>query len=57
MVAHQTAARIGVPKEASNIAVSDYLDVIKYHVDVDLVRYPSDGVSNDYASTDYLDPC
>ena len=55
IVAHQTAARLGVPNKASDIAVFDNLDVRKNHVDNDGVRYLSDGVSNDYASTDYLD--
>ena len=40
---HQTAARIGVPNKANNVAISDHLDVRKYHVDIDAVRYPRDG--------------
>ena len=52
---HQTAARIGVPNKAEYIAFFHNLNVRKYHVDIDGVRHPRDGVSIDYASKDYLD--
>ena len=52
IVAHQIAARIGAPNKAENIAVFDNLNVRKYHVDIDGVRYPRDDVSLDYASND-----
>ena len=52
---HQTAARIGVPNQANNVAIFDHLDVRKYHVDVDGVRYPRDGVNVDYGLNDYVD--
>ena len=55
MVAHQTAARIGVPNKAESLAFFDNLDVRRYHVDIVEVRYPKDGVSIDYASKDYVD--
>ena len=55
IVAHQTAIRIGAPDKAYKIAVFDNLIVRKYHVDIDGVRYPRDGVSIDDASTDYVD--
>ena len=55
MVAHQTAARLGVPNKRSNIAVFDNRNVRKNHVDIDVVRYPSDGVSIDYASNVSVD--
>ena len=55
IAAHQTAARIGVPNKARNIAVFDNLNVGKYHVDIDGVRYPRDGASIDYESNDYVD--
>ena len=54
-VAHQTAARIGVPNKANNIAVFDNLSFSLYFVDMDGVCYPRDGVSIDYASNDYFD--
>ena len=53
---HQSAARIGVPNKANNIAVFDILDVRKIFVDIDADRYARDGGFNiDYASNDYLD--
>ena len=55
IVADQTEGRIGVPNKANNVAVFDNLNVRKYHVDIDSVRYPRDGVSIDYASNDYVD--
>ena len=42
---HQSAARIGVPNKAYNVAIFDHLDVRKYHVEIDGVRYPGDGVN------------
>ena len=55
IVARQRAVRIGVPNKANNVAVFDNLNVRKYHVHIDCVRYPRDGVSIDYASNYYLD--
>ena len=55
VVSHQTAARIGTPNKAIIIAVFDNLDVGKYFVDIDVVRFPSDGVSIQHASNDYVD--
>ena len=55
IVAQQTAAEIGVSNKANNTVVFDNLDVSKYHLDIDGVRHPRDGVSIDYASNDYVD--
>ena len=55
IVTHQSAARIGVPNKANNIAVFDILDVRKIFLDIDADRYARDGVNIDYASNDYLD--
>ena len=52
IVAHQTAARRGVPNKANKIALFDNLIVRKYHVDIDSVRLPRDGVSIEYNSKD-----
>ena len=52
---HQTAARISVPNKVNNIAFFDHLDVRKYHVDIDGVRYPRDDVNVDYGLNDYVD--
>ena len=55
IVAHQTAARKGVPNKANTVVVFDILDVRKYHVDIDGVRYPRDCVNIDYWLNDYTD--
>ena len=54
-IAHQTAVRVGTREKANNVAVFENLNVRKYHVDNDGIRYPRDGVSIDYATNDYLD--
>ena len=46
---------MGVPNKANNVAVFDNLDVRKYFVDIDGVRYPRDGVSIGYTSNDSVD--
>ena len=56
-VAHQTAARIGVPNKANNVAIFDTPNFRKYFVDIHGARYPRDDVTIDYASNDYLDQC
>ena len=55
IVADQTVARIGVPNKVNNVAVFDILNIRKYNVDIDCIRYSRDGVSIDYASNDYVD--
>ena len=45
--AHQTAARSDTPKKRTNISVFDHLDVRKYFIEIDVVRYPRDGVLKD----------
>ena len=55
IVAHQTTLRIGAPNKTENIAIFDDLNVRKYHVGIDGVKYPRDGVGFDYNSYDYVD--
>ena len=52
---HQTTARIGVPNKSNIVAVFDHLDVRKYHVDINGVRFPRDGVNVDCGLNDYVD--
>ena len=52
---HQTAARIGVPKKAKNVALFDHLDVGQNHVYIGGVRYTRDGVNVEYRLNDYVD--
>ena len=53
-VAHQTEARTGVPNKVNIFSIFDNLNVRKYHVDIDGVRNPKDGVSIDYTSNGYI---
>ena len=55
IVSNQSAARLGVPNKALDIAVFGNLNIRKYHDYIDGVRYPRDGVSIDYASIDCVD--
>ena len=55
LAVHQTAVRIGVPNKANNVAVFDDLDVKRYQVDNDGVRYPRKSVNVDYGLNDYVD--
>ena len=52
-MAHQTADRIGTSNKANIIAIFENLNVRKFHVDIDGLRYPRDGVSIDFVSNDY----
>ena len=54
ITAHQTLARDRGGK-AQNNAIFDNLDVRKYHVEIDGIRYPKDAVDLDYASNNNLD--
>ena len=55
ILTHQTSDRSGVPNKTINIEIFDNVNVGKYRVDIDGVRYPRDGVSVDYESNDYVD--
>ena len=55
MVAHQTAFRAVTLNRANNVAVFGNLNVRKYDVDIDGLRYPWDSVSFDYTSNEYLE--
>ena len=48
IVSHQTAARSGTSNKANNISIFDNLDVRKYFVEIDGVRYPKDSVHVNY---------
>ena len=58
--AHQTSARADLPKKRTNISVFDHLDVRKYYIEIDGVRYPRDAVLTIYNHNDcsdqYKDP-
>ena len=44
IVSHQTAARLNAPDEGINISRFDNLNVRKYFVEIDSIRYPRDAV-------------
>ena len=54
IVAHQTAATVGVRNKTNKIASFDNLILRNYHVDIEEVRYPRDSFRVDDASNDTL---
>ena len=52
--AFQTMART-TPNKACNPAIFDQINVTKYFVEIDGVRYPKDGVINNFEENSYLD--
>ena len=52
---HQTAARLNAPDKGLNISRFDNLNVRKYFVEIDGIRYPRDGVITNYNENDYID--
>ena len=55
IAAHQTAARLNAPDKGINISRFDNLNVRKYFVEIDSIRYPRDGVIINYNENDYID--
>ena len=55
ITAHQTAARLNAPYKGINISRFDNLNVRKYFVEIDSVRYPRDAVLINYSENDYID--
>ena len=53
--AHQRKDRIITPNKNNNIAIFDNLDIRKYFVEIDGIRYPRDGVSINYTEKNYID--
>ena len=52
--AFQTNART-TPNKASSPAIFDHNNVTKYFVEIDGIRYPKDGVLNNFGENSYLD--
>ena len=52
---HQTTARADTVNRRTNLSVFDHLDVRKYFIEIDGVRYPRDVVLTNYGENDYLD--
>ena len=55
ITAHRTAARLNAPDKGINVSRFDNLNVRKYFVEIDSVRYPRDGVLTNYPENDYFD--
>ena len=55
IAALQTAARMEFPKKAGNVLVSDNLDIRKFFVDFDGVRYPKESVNKKNSANDFID--
>ena len=53
--AHQSAARLNVPDKELNVSIFDNINVRKYFVEIDNIRYPRDGVLTNYNENDYID--
>ena len=53
--AHQTRARADTVNKNNNIAIFDHLNLKKYHVEIDGIRYPRDSVLLNYEQNDYIE--
>ena len=52
--AHQTNLRTTTPDKEINIAIFDNIDLRKYYVEIDGLRYPRDSVLINYEENDYV---
>ena len=55
IASHQTEARLIAPDKGLYISRFDNLNVRRYFVEIDGVRYPRDGVLTNYSENDYID--
>ena len=53
--AHQTRTRADTANKNSNFAIIDNLNLRKYYVKIDSVRYPRDSVLVNYEQNDYIE--
>ena len=53
--AHQTRTRADTANKNNNIAIFDILNLQKYYVEIDSVRYPRDSVLLNYDQNDYIE--
>ena len=52
---HQTRARADTVNKNNNIAIFDHLNLKKYYVEIDGIRYPRDSVLLNYEQNDYIE--
>ena len=53
--AHQTKDRTRAPNKKINVALFDNLDLRKYHVETDSLRYPRDSLLMNYEQNGYIE--
>ena len=53
--AHQTRTRADTANKNNNIAIFDNLNLQKYYIEIDSVRYPRDDVLVNYEQNDYIE--
>ena len=53
--AHQTRTRADTVNKNNNIAIFDNLNLQKYYVEIDSIRYPRDSVLVNYEQNDYIE--
>ena len=53
--AHQTKDRIDAPISTKNVAIFDNLDLRKYYIEIDGMRYPTDSFLMTYEQNDYIE--
>ena len=51
---HQTRARADTVNKNNNIAIFDHINLRKYYVEIDGIRYPRDNVLLNYEQNDYI---
>ena len=55
IVAHQTRIRADTANKNNNIGIFFNLNLQKYYVEIDSVRYPRDGVLLNFGQNDYIE--
>ena len=53
--AHQTRTRSDTANKNNNIAIFDHLNLEKFYVEIDGIRYPRDSVLVNYEQNDYIE--
>ena len=53
--AHQTRTRADTANKNNNIAIFDNLNLQKFYVEIDSIRYPRDSVLINYGQNDYIE--
>ena len=53
--AHQTRTRSDTANKNNNIAIFDHVNLKKYYVEIDGIRYPRDSILVNYEQNDYIE--